>query len=90
MNQIHAQTIHPIIVIASTNSKVELSSIFLRLFLQCHRVGNLNKTNREQLFKWMLKRDSVKLDSTMINKIIDNTSNFNYMNYMTLLMLSTK
>lgn len=90
MKQIHVQTIQPIIIIASTDSKIELNPIFLRLFLQCHRVGNLNKTNREQLFKWMLKRDSVKLDNTLIKKIIEQTSSFNYMNYMTLLMLSTK
>lgn len=90
MRQINIKTIEPIIIIASTNSKETLSPIFLRLFLQCQQIGDLNKINREKLFKWILKRDSVKLDSTIINKIIDHTSTFHYINYMQLLLLSVK
>ncbi|VVC42532.1 Hypothetical protein CINCED_3A000061 [Cinara cedri] len=90
MSQIYIKTFKPIIIIASTNSKEEISPIFLRIFLQCQKIGDLNKINREQLFKWILKRDSIILDSTMIKKIIDHTSSFHYINYMTLLLLSAK
>lgn len=90
IRQINVKTNNPIIIIASANSKEELSPVFLRLFLQSQQVGNLSKTNREQLLKWILKRDSVTLDNIMIKKIIDHTSGFNYINYMTLLLLSVK
>ncbi|CAI6357793.1 unnamed protein product [Macrosiphum euphorbiae] len=68
----------------------ELSPVFLRLFLQSQQVGNLSKINREQLLKWILKRDSVALDNIMIKTIVDHTSGFNYTNYMTLLLLAVK
>lgn len=89
--QINVKTTKPILFIATANSKEELSSIFVRLFLECQQVGrNLNKINREKLFKWILKRDSVEIDNTLIKKIVDLTSGFNYANYMTLLLQSTK
>lgn len=89
--QINVETTEPILFIATANSKEELSSIFVRLFLECQQVGkNLNKMNREKLFKWILKRDSVEIDNTLIRKIVDLTSGFNYANYMTLLLQSTK
>lgn len=88
--QINVKTSKPIVIIASANSKEELSPAFLRLFLQCHQVENLSTTNRDQLLKWILKRDSIPLDDSMISKIVDHTSGFNYMNYMTLLLLSSK
>lgn len=88
--QINVKTSKPIVIIATANSKEELSPVFLRLFMQCHKVGNLSKVNREQLLKWILKRDSIAIDDTMITTILDHTSGFNYMNYMTLLLLSSK
>lgn len=88
--QIQIKTAEPIIIIGTANSKEQLSPVFLRLFLQCQEVGNLIKNNREQLLKWLLKRDSIALDSTMINKILENTSGFNYMGYTTLLLLAAK
>jgi len=90
IRQINVKTNNPIIIIATANSKEELSPVFLRLFLQSQQVGNLSKTNREQLLKWILKRDSTTFDNLMIKKIIDHTSGFNYINYMTLLLLSVK
>jgi len=90
IRQINVLTNNPIIIIATANSKEELSPVFLRLFLQSQQVGNLSKTNRKQLLKWILKRDSVALDNIIIKKIIDHTSGFNYINYMTLLLLSVK
>jgi len=90
IRQINVKTNNPIIIIATANSKEELSPVFLRLFLQSQQVGNLSKTNREQLLKWILKRDSLTLDNIMIKKILDHTSGFNYINYMTLLLLSVK
>lgn len=88
--QINTNTTKPIVIICTANSKEELSPIFLRLFLQCQEVGNLNKITREQLLKWILKRDSIAIESTIINKIIEHTSGFNYINYITLLMLAAK
>ncbi|XP_060844894.1 peroxisomal ATPase PEX6 [Rhopalosiphum padi] len=90
IRQINVETKNPIIIIATANSKEELSPVFLRLFLQCQQVGSLSKTNREQLLKWILKRDSIELDNKMINQIVDHTSGFNYINYMTLLLLAVK
>lgn len=90
IKQINIKTAYPIIIIATAHSKEELSPFFLRLFLQCQQVGNLNRINRENLLKWILKRDSVALDITMIEKIVDHTSSFNYNNYLTLLLLATK
>ncbi|XP_025198028.1 peroxisomal biogenesis factor 6 [Melanaphis sacchari] len=90
ISQINVETKNPIIIIATANSKEELSPVFLRLFLQCQQVGNLNRTNREQLLKWILRRDSIALNNNMIKKIIDHTSSFNYINYMTLLLLAAK
>lgn len=90
ISQINVKTNNPIIIIATANSKEELSSVFLRLFLESQQVGNSSKTNREQLLKWILKRDSVALDNKMIKTIVDHTSGFNYKNYMTLLLLAVK
>lgn len=90
ITQINIKTNKPIVIIATANSKEELSPVFLRLFLQCQQIGNLSKINREQLLKWILKRDSVALDNIMIKKIVDHTSGFNYINYMTLLLLAVK
>lgn len=90
IKQINIKTTNPIIIIATCNSKEELSPLFLRLFLKSHQIGNLNKTNREKLLKWILRRDCVTLNSTLIDKIINHTSGFNYSNYMSLLLLSTK
>lgn len=81
---------NPIIIIATANSKEDLSPVFLRLFLQCQQVGNLSKTNREHLLKWILKRDSIVLDNKIIKQILDHTSGFNYTNYMTMLLLAVK
>ncbi|XP_060857550.1 peroxisomal ATPase PEX6 [Metopolophium dirhodum] len=90
IRQINVKTNNPIIIIATANSREELSPVFLRLFLQSQEVGNLSKINREQLLKWILKRDSVALDNIMIKTIVDHTSGFNYTNYMTLLLLAVK
>lgn len=90
IKQINVKTTYPIVIIATAHSKEELSPFFLRLFLQCHQVGNLNRINREKLLKWILKRDSVALDITMIEQIVENTSSFNYRNYQTLLLLASK
>lgn len=89
IRQIYVETKNPIIIIATANSK-DLSPVFLRLFLQCQQVGNLSKTNREQLLKWILKRDSIALDNKIIKQIVDHTSGFNYTNYMTMLLLAVK
>jgi len=89
-SQINVNTAKPIIIIATTNSIEEFSPGFLRLFLQCRQVENLCNKNREKLLRWILKRDCVALENTMIEKIFNHTSGFNYMNYMTLLLLSAK
>lgn len=89
--QLNVKTTKPIVFIATANSKEELSPIFVRLFLECQQLGgNLTRMNREKLFKWILKRDSVEIDKTLITKIVDLTSGFNYTNYMTLLLQSIK
>lgn len=90
MKQINIKTTEPIIIVATTTSKEELSPGFLRLFLQSQEIGNLNKMERENLFKWILKRDSIELDCSMIKKVINHTSGFNYKNYTKLLLLSSK
>lgn len=90
IRQINIKSKHPVVIIATTNSIENLSPVFLRIFLKCQQVGNLSKINREELFKWMLKRDSITLDSTTIKNVVELTSGFNYMNFMTLLLLSTK
>lgn len=89
-NQLKVKTAKPIIIIATTNSIEEFSPVLLRLFLQHRQVENLSYINREKLLRWILKRDCVALENTMIEKILNHTSGFNYMNYMTLLLLSTK
>lgn len=90
IRQINIKSAHPIVIIATTNSIENLSPVFLRIFLKCQQIGNLNKINREELFKWILKRDSITLDSTTIKNVVEHTSGFNYMDFMTLLLLSTK
>lgn len=90
VRQINTKTSKPIIIIASTNYKEELSPLFLRIFLECQQVGNLINSDRDKLFKWILNRDSVALDSSLIKKVLDHTASFNYHNYMSLLLLSTK
>jgi len=90
IKQIYVKTTNPIIIIATANSKEDLSPVFLRLFLQYQQVGNLSKTNREQLLKWILKRESIALDNKIIKQIVDHTSSFNYTNYMTMLLLAVK
>lgn len=90
IKQIYVKTKNPIIIIATANSKEDLSPVFLRLFLQCQQVGNLSKTNREQLLKWILKRDSIALDNKIIKQIVEHTSGFHYTNYMTMLLLAVK
>ncbi|KAE9525240.1 hypothetical protein AGLY_014308 [Aphis glycines] len=90
IRQIYVETKNPIIIIATANSKEDISPVFLRLFLQCQQVGNLSKTNREQLLKWILKRDSIALDNKIVKQIVDHTSGFNYTNYMTMLLLAVK
>lgn len=90
IRQINLITTEPIVIIASTSSKEELSPVFLRLFLQCLEIGKLNKTNGEKLFKWILQRESVELDNTILKTVINHTSGFNYKNYLELLLLSAK
>lgn len=90
INQINIKTTEPILIIATANTIKELSPLFLRLFLQCQEVGNLNKIDREKLLKWILRRNCVDLDNTMIKNVIDHTAGFSYMNYMTLLLWSAK
>lgn len=90
IRQINLKTPEPIVIIASTSSKEELSPVFLRLFLQCLEIGKLNKTNGEKLLKWILKRESVELDNNLIKTVINHTSGFNYKNYLELLLLSAK
>lgn len=90
IKQINIKTAHPIVIIATTNSIENLSPVFLRIFLKCQQIENLSKINREELLKWILKRDSIALDSTTIKYVVENTSGFNYMNFITLLLLSTK
>jgi len=90
IRQINLITTEPIVIIASTSSKEELSPVFLRLFLQCLEIGKLNKTNGEKLLKWILQRESVELDNTILKTVINHTSGFNYKNYLELLLLSAK
>lgn len=75
---------------ATTNFKNDLSPVLLRLFLKVQQIDNLSKTNREQLLKWILKRDSVIIKNSTIKKIIDHTTGYNYMNYVTLLLIAAK
>lgn len=90
IRQINIKTTHPIVIIATTNSIENLSPVFLRIFLKCQQFESLSKINREELLKWILKRDSIALDSTIIKFVVENTSGFNYMNFITLLLLSIK
>lgn len=90
IKEINIKAEKPIIIMATTNFKDELSPVLLRLFLKIQQIGNLSKPNREQLLKWILKRDSVTIKSDMIKKIIDHTTGFNYINYITLLLFAAK
>lgn len=89
--QIHnIMTTELIVIIASTSSKEELSPVFLRLFLQCLEIQKLNKNDGEKLLKWILKKESMKSDNTLVKTVMNHTSGYNYKNYLELLLLSTK
>ncbi|XP_050438295.1 uncharacterized protein LOC126844272 [Adelges cooleyi] len=88
--QIQIKTTKPIIIVGTTNSKEKLSPSFLRLFLQTQEIASLDKINCEKLLKWILKKESVVMDTRLINKIVDQTSGYNYSDYMTMLLIASK
>lgn len=90
MKQLSIKTVEPIVIVASTTSKEELSPGFLRLFLQSQEIGSLNKNERKDLFKWILQKNSIAIDSSVIKNVIDHTSGYNYKNFTRLLLLSSK
>ncbi|XP_050530872.1 peroxisomal biogenesis factor 6 isoform X2 [Daktulosphaira vitifoliae] len=88
--QMQIKTTKPIIIIGTTNLKEKLSPSFLRLFLQVLEIKNLNKISREKLLKWMLKNESIDIETCLFNKIIELTSGYNYSNYLNMILIATK